>query len=258
MEIIAGIIVGIIASLVVGIWATRKNATQTTQELPLSPKTPQTIVPLKKRLRDAIYDCERQQLQCNNQIDTLCKQLLDLLQNIGKVSYIAVEGKPLFFDYHHPITNEHRYYYKRDLSSQIAPEALSKTQQLAQQYQQHLDALVTQHTIFEQLIQSHQENLNRLTGVVQQSTQIKKITDHQAALSNLKDQNRTEESTIYNQLIFQEIEEEVSYQEECLRQYVNLAQTYQQPLNQPLNIDYQHHLEQLLQRLDSEDPPPPH
>lgn len=254
MEIIAGIVVGTIASLVIGIWATRKNAAQTTHESPLS----QTTVPLQKRLRDAIYDCERQQLQCNNQINTLCEQLLDLLQDIGRVSYIAVEGKPLFLAYHHPITDERRYYYERDLSTQIAPEALQQTQQLTQQYQQHLDALVTQRNIFEQLIQSHQENLNRLTGVTQQSTQIKKIADHQAALSDLKDQNHTEEGAIYNQLILQEIEEEVSYQEECLRQYINLSQTYPNPLDQPLDTNYQHHLQQLLQRLESEDPSQPH
>ena len=130
MEIIAGIVVGTIASLVVGIWATRKNTAQAVQELP-TPTTTDTTVPLQKRLRDAIYDCERQQLQCDNQIDLLCKQLLDLLQDVGRVSHVGVKDKPLFFAYHHPLTNERRYYYERDLSTEMDPSALAQTQRLA-------------------------------------------------------------------------------------------------------------------------------
>ncbi len=257
LEIIAGVIVGIIASFVLGVWATRKNTVQAAVEPTALSATTESTVPIQKRLREANYECERQQLQCNNQIDLLCQQLLDLLQDVGRVSHVAVEGKPLFFAYHHPLTGERRYYYERDLSSQIAPNALEQTRQLAQQYQQHLNALLTQRTIFEQLIHSHQENLNRLTGVSQQTTQAQKIADHRAALSDLKEKDRTEEGAIYNQLLLQEIEEEVDYQEECLRQYIDLAQTYQNPLDQHLDTEYQYHLEELLQRLESEDPSQP-
>ena len=254
-EIIAGVGFGIFIAFILGWWAMYKsNGVLPTLEEAAS--TIDTTVPLQKRLRDAIYDCERQQQQCNTQIDHLCKELLDLLQDVGRVSYVGVKGKPLFFDYQHPLTGERRYYYERDLSKQIDPSVLERTRKVAQQYQQHLDALLTQRAIFEQLIRSHQENLDRINGVQQQGKQAEKLAQHQEKLAQLKNDPK-EEKAIYNQLLLNEIEEEVNYQEECMRQYIDLSQTYQRPIDQPLDAQYQTQLQQLLHQLESEDPTPP-
>lgn len=257
MEIIAGIVAGTIASIVLGVWASRKNTSVETDEPSAPPPTTTAVVPLEKRLRDAIYDCERQMVQCNNQIDTVCRQLLELLKDVGRVSYVAVKDKPLFFEYHHPLTDERRYYYERDLSQNIPAAVLEQTRQLAKQYQQHLDTLLTQRIIFEQLINSHKENLDRLSGVEQQGAQAQKIARLQEKLAILKGNDPTEERAIYNQLLLGEIEEEVQYQEACMRQYIELAQTYQRPIDQPLDLQYQKQLQQLLHQLESEDPSHP-
>lgn len=256
MEIIIGIVVGTVASVALSIWANRKNqlvAEEATVPLSVA-ETDIPTVPLEKRLRDALYDCERLQHQCDGTINEVCQQLLDLLKDVGRISYVEVKDKPIFFAYQHPLTQERHYYYERDLKASLETKVLEQTRTLAQQYQQHLEALVTQRAIFKQLTRSHQENINRLNGVKNQGQQAKKIADHQVKLANLKGNNQSEENAIYNQLLLKEIEEEVGYQEECMRQYIDLSQTHQRPLHQPIDAQYQDRLQHLLNHIETEDP----
>ncbi len=260
MEIIIGCVVGTLVSMALGIWATKKKNGQQESllaELPESTVETYTI-PLDKQLRDAVYDCERHLQRCEQDMDTACRQQLDLIEGVGKRSHVEVANKPLFFAYENPISKEKHFYYTRDLHQDIAPEVLERTAALAQQYQQHIDLLATQQTIFKQLILSHQENLDRLAGFAQQKGQLGKINTHQEKLAQLKGQQQAEEQAIYDELLLGEIAEEVTHQEECFRQYIQLSSTYQRPLDQVIDEKYQLELNELLIQLEVKDPSTPH
>lgn len=214
-------------------------------------------VPLEKKLRDAIYDCERQLKQCEQEIDAACSQQLDLIKDIGKVSYMEIKNKDLFFKYHNPISKEQYFYYTKDIHKDIAPDILERTRQLAEQYQQHIDLLGTQQEIFRQLLHSHQENLARLSGIHEQQGQLGKINSHQEKLAHLKGEQQLETKAIYGELLLKDIAEELEHQEECMRQYIELSDNYQRPLEQVLDENYQQKLKQLLTQLELDDPSQP-
>lgn len=257
MEIIIGCVVGTLVSLASWAWVAKKGS-QTKENLlateELEEASQEQRVPLEKKLRDAIYDAERQLKSCEQEIDNACCQQLDLIKDIGNKSHVEVANKPLFFAYYNPISKEQRFYYTRDLHRDLSPEVLERTSQLAKQYQQHIDLLSTQRAIFQQLLVSHQENLARLSGIAEKEGQLGKINSHQGKLAKLKGEQKIEEQAIYGQLLLEGIADELDHQEECMRQYIQLSDTYQRPLDQVLDEHYQQELNHLLTQLELEDP----
>lgn len=259
MEIIIGCVLGALFSVgFVALFTQNKNQKEAVLEEEELEETWKALqVPLEKKLRDSIYDCEYQLKQCTQEIDTACRQQLDLIKDIGKVSYMEIKNKALFLKYHNPISKEQHFYYTKDIDKNLAPDILERTHQLAKQYQQHIDLLGTQQEIFKQLLHSHQENLARLSGITKQQGQLGKINSHQEKLAHMKGEQQLEEKAIYGELLLKDIAEELDHQEECMRQYMELSDTYQRPLDQVLDENYQQKLEHLLTQLELEDPSQP-
>jgi hypothetical protein len=257
MEIFLGLILGTIASITVGVWLTKKQTTlqeETILDEPTFSEEDNDAVFLEKKLRDAIYDCERNILACNNQINSICKDQLDLLQDVGKKSYVEVKNKALFFEYYNPTTLERHFYYDRDLSKEMDPGILENTKKIIQKYNTHISLIITQQELFEKLIISHKENLNRISGVKNQNTQVKKVSLHESKLSELERDNKLEEQAIYNELMVHDIRDELEHQEECLRQYIELNQKYENPFDQDVEKKFEDQIKIIISQLEKEDP----
>jgi len=54
----------------------------------------------------------------------------------------------------------------------------------------------------------------------------------------LDGENKLEEQAIYNELMINNIHEELEHQEECLRQYIDLNQQYENPSNQNIEKNF--------------------
>lgn len=256
MEIIIGCGLGILVALVAWVWIAQKGSQQQAMiaEEELHTTLKDKCVPLEKKLRDAIYDCEHQLKNCEKEIDKACQQQLELIKDVGKKSYVEVANKPLFFSYNNPISKQKHFYYTRDLHPDLPQEVLEKTSQLANQYQKHIDLLSTQQEIFKQLLLSHKENLARLAGITEQEGQLGKIKNYKKKLAELEEEQQSEEQAIYGELLLGDIAEELHHQEECMRQYIDLSNTYQCSLNQVVDDSYQQKLQYLLTQLEI--PPP--
>lgn len=256
MEIFIGLIIGTITSIAVGVWVTKKQNTlheETILEESTSLEGDKRIF-LEKKLRDAIYDCERNVATCKNQINTICKDQLDLLEEVGKKSYVEVKNKALFFEYYNPTTLDRHFYYDRDLSKAMAPDVLENTKKIIQKYNKHISLILTQQELFEKLIISHKENLDRISGVKNQNNQVKKVSLHQSKLAELDGENKLEEQAIYNELMVNDIREELEHQEECLRQYIQLNQKYENPFDQDVEKKFEDQIKIIISQLEKEDP----
>lgn len=257
MGILSGIIAGTILSLVGTFWLAQREKVRheaILEEDETASSTNAHVVPLEKKLRDALYDCERNLLACQKQIHEICKLQLDLLQDVGKKSHVEVKNKPLFFEYYHPIQQERHFYYQKDLSPSLAPETLEKTLIIAQTYTQHIHLMLKQQELFQKLIESHQENLDRISGIKAQNNQDKKLSLHSDKLSQLDQDNQLETKAIYNKILIENINEELEHQEECLRQYIALNQQYEHPLDQQVEETFKTKIQTIIDQLESEDP----
>jgi len=258
-ELLAGLLAGGIIFLIFIAYRIRleqslKQPEETTDFEHTETMVEQLSVPLEKKLRDAIYDCKQNILACDKKISKLCQQQLDLLQDIGKISHIEVKNKPFFFRFYNPLTQQQHFYYERDLYKNIDAEVLEQTQKLAQQYHNEITLIGTQKELFSRLIESHQENLDRINGIHSKDTQRSKLTIHKSQLNQHNRNNKLEESAIYNQLLLTGIQEELEHQDECLRQYHSLQEKYQIPNFNPQDKAYQIALQTLIEKLELEDP----
>lgn len=258
MEIFLGLILGTIVSIAIGAWLTTKQTSlleETILDTPtFSEEEEEDTVFLEKKLRDAIYDCERNVSACKSQINTICTNQLDLLQDVGKRSYVEVKNKALFFEYYNPTTLDRHFYYQRDLSKTMAPDVLENTKKIIQKYSTRISLIITQQNLFEKLIISHKENLDRISGVKNQNTQVKKVSLHKSKLAELEGENKLEEQAIYNELIVNDIREELEHQEECLRQYIELNQQYENPFDQDVEKTFEHQIKIIINQLEKKDP----
>ena len=111
--------------------------------------------------------------------------------------------------------------------------------------------------LFEKLILSHNENLDRINGVNQQNEQIAKINLHKDKLSDLDQNNKIEEEAIYNDLLIAGINEELEHQEECMRQYIELNEKYENPFDEKVEEKYKIEIQEIIKQLENEDPEHP-
>ena len=211
-------------------------------------------LPLEKKLRNSIYDCEQNILACKRQIKSICNEQLDLLKDVGRISHIAIKDKPLYFEFYNPVTEKRHFYFQRDLSKNIAPEVLENTQKIAIKYSKQIDLLTTQQDLFGKLIMSHKENLERINGVKIKGKQSKKNKLHKEKLSELRQNTTIEEKAIYNELLISGITEEMEHQEECMRQYIELSEKYDNPSDEQVEEKFKIEIKEIIKQLEVEDP----
>lgn len=256
-----GIIWGAIAATTVlgglGIWLARrqeeqlqKNEENAANDQPLKALS----MPIEHKLRNAIYECERNETLCKREIDEVCLNQLEILKDIGKPSYVEVVDKPLFFKYKNPLSGEIRYYYERDLNKNIEENVMERTLALAKNQQQHIELLESKIVFFRKLIVSHQENLERINGLSNQNKHLQKLNLYQAKLDELQGKTDLEREAIYNEYLLKEIHEELTFQEECFKQYEALNLKYNRPVGQEVNDDFKIKINDIIDRLEDQDP----
>ena len=191
-------------------------------------------------------------MACKKQINKICKEQLDLLKEVGKISHIPVKNKQLYFEYYNPVSEKRHFYFQRDLSDKIGPEVLENTKKVAIKYNKQIDLLSTQQELFETLIISHKENLDRLNGVKKHSSQSKKIKIHEEKISEMNQNTSIEEKAIYNELLISGISEELEHQEECMRQYIALNEKYDNPFDEKNEEKYKIQIKEIIKQLEEE------
>jgi len=255
--LIIGIMVGTVLAVMGGVWLTQKNEHAFIESLENEEQKTnleKQTYPLEQKLRNAIYNCERDAKKCADKINEICGYQLDLLEDIGEISHVEVKNKPLFVEFYNPMTKQRHFYYQRDLFQHIEATVLEKTKKIANKYKEEIDLLNTQRQFFIELIDSHKENLNRLGNIENEDSQLSKINLHQEKLSELNSTNKIEENAIYNELLINEINEELAHQEECMRQYIALHKKYEQPSDEKVEEKYKLEIEKIISQLEAKNP----
>lgn len=255
------LLISTFAGLVVGggalaMWLWRRNPTpaHTTLDTPTLPQT--TDSPLELKLRNAIYECEQQALACEDEIFALCQYQLELLRDVGKPSFMGIADKELFFKYTNPILQESRYYYVRDLDEQANPDILEQTRQILENYNVHILLFHSKWALFQKLLASHRQNLDRLAGLDIKTAQLHQLQAHRERLAQLdnKRQIDLETSQLRQLQLLTHIEEEVNFQEECFNQYVALNNAYNTATELSVYQTFRIEIEQLIGKLEDKDP----
>ncbi len=182
--------------------------------------------PLEQRLRNLIFEAENSLKKCLNKMNEVYQNQLDLVRDLGRKSHVEVKNKACFFEYKNPISKEHFFYYERDLYPNEDKNILIETKKILSVYTKELDLLKTQQIFFEQLICSHQENLDKLNEVTKGNTQLEKINKHRQNTKTLKAGEQLEEEGLYQELLLEDIKEELNYQEDCMKEYVLLQKKH--------------------------------
>ncbi|MCP4438667.1 MAG: hypothetical protein GY810_06955 [Aureispira sp.] len=257
MGVIWGTIFGIVALIVLGIWLTRKQEDgliEEEQAVGEKEALKALSMPVEQKLRNAIYECERNENLCKREINEVCQNQLEVLKEIGAPSYMDIKNKPLFFKYHHPLTGEVRYYYERDLNKDMSQEVLERTMVVARNHAQHIELMESKISFFQKLIASHRENLERIDGLTGQNKHIQKLNHYQAKLDELTGKTDIERNAIYNEYLLKEIHEELTFQEECFKQYQALDLEYNKPIDQALDNSFKIKIKDIINRLEEQDP----
>lgn len=207
---------------------------------------------LEKKLRDAIFDCQENIKKCDHEIHELCQSQLDLLNGIGKASYIHVKNKATFFHFQHPLTKEEIFYYSKDLKEQQEPDTVERSKNLVRKYEDRIQLINGQRKVFEEMIQTHEKNISKLLGLKSISKQDEKIKTLQKKLKSIESRNSIEQTAIYQELILKEINEGIVHQQECLYQYLELKKKYEAQTDIQSESLYKAALDELINKINLE------
>lgn len=260
MEVIIGIIFGMVVATGVGYWSMRRTNSPSVATLEPAVEEQdwkQLSYPVQQQLRHAIFECEQELKKCNNELEICYKNQLDLAEEVGKVSYIEVKGKPLFFEYNNSLTGEHRFYYERDLKKIITNEVITTTKKLLEQYQTQVDLLEIQQQLFKNLISSHQQNLEQIEQPEKISPITEKLKKHQDYLKQQTTATNTvEQQAIYNQLLLEQIAEEVQYQVDYIEQYRQLKEAHDSTTSgqEEAAPSFKIKLEEMMEQIEAKHP----
>ncbi len=257
-ELILGAIIGCGILTALGIWYTKNQISN--QDIVDEDIEQETIMktllldlPVEKKLRNAVFESERGEAKCIEEINKIIEMQLDLLEGIGKPTFVHLKDKPAFFILHNPISNEKRYYYSRDLNVEIDPAILTDTQRILLLYNEHIDLFMAKVELFRRLQSSHNENLNKINGIHKQNEQLQKIKKHKSKIAELEDRTDIEVNALKNESILEDIERELEYQALCLQQFSQLTEKYDQPLNSHINKDLKNEIKNLIDKIEDED-----
>lgn len=260
---LSGLIIGAILGggilTAFGIWYTRNQIAD--QEILDEEEEQLTIhktllldLPIEKKLQNALYESERGAAKCAEEIKHIIEMQLDLLEGIGKPTYVHLREKPAFFILINPLTNEKRYYYNRDLNPEIDSAILTDTQRVLLLYNEHIDLLMAKIELFRRLQKSHLENLNRINGIHKQNEQLLKLKKHKGKIAAMEERTDIEVSALKNEALLEDIERELEFQSQCLEQYSELSEKYNQPTDKHIDKDFKHKIQGLIDSLEDEDP----
>jgi hypothetical protein len=257
MEIIIGIVIGIIVAMGVGYWSVKKNEVLLPigEEVDAVAEWKTLVYPVRQQLSNALFDCEQELKQCKQQLLRCWENQLDLIAGVGNVSHIEVKGKPLFFEYNNTLNGERFFYYDRDLSPSMTLEERLEIKTLLEQYQTRIELLQTQQQLFESLIESHQQNLETIENPEKINLTTAKLEKHQQYLHQQNTVNEVEERAIYNEILLEQIAEEVQYQIDMVEQYNDLNANYTEdaPLSKD-KIDFRTKIEAIITRVEDKHP----
>ena len=255
------LVTNILMGLMVGgsglmFWQWRRTPTpaHTTLDTPMPPQIAES--PLELKLRNAIYECEQQALDCENEIQQLCQYQLELLRNVGKPSFMEIADKALFFKYANPLRNDARYYYMRDLDEQANPDILEQTRQILENYNVHITLFYSKWALFQKLLASHRQNLDRLAGLDNLNDLWHQLQEHRERLAQLDNKRQIDLDTkqLQQAELVARIEDEVNFQEECFNQYVALNNAYNTATELSVYQTFRIEIEQLIGKLEDKDP----
>jgi len=177
---------------------------------------------LDRKLRHALFEAERNERLCLNQLKDLYRRQLELLENVGTASHVEVKNKPLFHGFHHKLNQERLFFYEKEINQDVDFHIIEDTRQTVREYQEQIDLLHAQATFFKRLQISHQENVDRLQGVLDEDEKLKTLQKHKSFLEEGKSKEEFDQKLIYSALQLQTIQEELEHQEACLAEYIKL------------------------------------
>jgi len=200
---------------------------------------------LGQRLRHALYWAERHERQAKEELESGYRQQKELLEKLGRPSYVELPSKILFFCLRPIEEGQSIYYYQRDLQEK-REDYLEESQRILQEFEQEREVLVQQIGLFRELQQSHRENLQRLEALKKGDQSWAQLKRHRQYLAQQKAQDKKEEAAILQQYRLALIAEELAFQEDCQQAYEELLQEDRLLLGPEL--------EQLRAKVEQQDP----
>jgi hypothetical protein len=209
-------------------------------------------LPIEKKLRNALFETDRGQQKCAEEITKIIEMQNDLLDGVGKPTYVLLKDKAAFFIIQNPISNEKRYYYTRDLNDSIESSILMETQKVLLLYNEHIDLLLSKYLLFKKLSASHLNNLNKIDGIQKQHKLLQKIKKHKGNIAELEERTDIEVNALKNEAILEDIERELEYQNQYLEQFSQLSEKMDQSFNQEVNKNYKTQIDRLISKIEEE------
>lgn len=209
---------------------------------------------LEQKLRNALFDSERNLRLCRQELQKLYALQLELLDGIGRVSRIEVAGKNLVFEVRNAVTGDRYFYYERELHRNVEPSIYEQTLLLLDRYQEHVVWFLQKIEFFENLSRSHRNNIERITGISKQNEQLRRLQAHARRLGESGEAlHHIEKESIANELQIEDIGREIDFQEECLRQYALLNARYNPAAGEDMPDDLRAEMQRLLEQLGKEE-----
>jgi hypothetical protein len=209
-------------------------------------------LPIEQKLRNALFETERGQQICTEEIIKIIEMQIDLLDGIGKPTYVYLKEKTAYFIIYNPISGDKRYYYNRDLNDSVESSILTETQKVLLLYNEHIDILYSKYILFNKLSASHLQNLNKIAGIQKQHEQLQKIKKHKGKIAELEERTDIEVSALKNEAILEDIERELEYQNQYLEQFSQLNEKMDQTLNKAVNKNYKTQIDRLISKIEED------
>ena len=207
-------------------------------------------LPVEKKLRNAIFECESNEMKCREEIQKIIDLQLDLLEGVCKISHISFKDKPAYFIIENPLKKENKYFYVSDLNQNIDSNILTETQNLLLRYKDQIDFLYSKIIFFQNLIETHQSNLNKIHGIHKQHEQLAKLKRHKGKIDDYEFNTPFEVNALKNETVFEEISRELEFQEEFLKEYNNLNKEYEQYNHFKFDKNYQDRISKIIENWD--------
>jgi hypothetical protein len=207
-------------------------------------------LPVEKKLRNAIFECENNEMKCREEIQKIIDLQLDLLEGICKISHIHIKEKAAYFIIGDPVKNVNKYFYNSDLNLNIDSNILTETQNLLLRYKEQIEFLYSKIIFFQKLIETHQNNLNRIHGIHKQNEQLAKIKRHKGKIDDYELDTQFEVNALKNETVLEEIGRELEFQEEFLKEYNQLNKEYEQENHFKFDKTYQDRISKILENRD--------
>ena len=209
-------------------------------------------LPIEKKLRNALFETQRSEAKCAEEISRIIELQIELLNGVGKPSYLLLKDKAAFFIIHNPISEEKRYYYNRDLNEDIEPTILTETQRVLILYNEHIELIYAKYILFKKLSASHLQNLQKIDGIQKQHEQLQKIKKHKGKIAELENRTDFEVNALKNEALLEDIERELEYQNQNLEQFSRLSAKMERPFDSEVDQSYKNEINNLISKIEED------